>query len=207
MVECLFDVKLEEKSRFFSSVKPSRIVVDKHEVVMNAPRLDESALGVGNNVIHARGQTAGEDFGHDLCKTMDEANWSKVGDFLRPIFLWKKENVGGVKPMQVVGVEIGESLYNRHDVKFNNIPTSLEEFATEPIRPGSLIGRHVPNGILHLILRKRIIQPVQVRSWEVNGLPIEGSGARSWPTISRGEVILGDSLLVIMGGSPTVVTP
>jgi hypothetical protein len=107
----------------------------------------------------------------------------------------------------VVGVEIGESLYNRHDVKFNNIPTSLEEFATEPIRPGSLIGRHVPNGILHLILRKRIIQTVQGRRWEVDGIPIEGNRAGSWPTIRRGEVTLGDRLLVIMGGNPTVVAP
>jgi hypothetical protein len=33
MVEGLFDVKLEEESRLFSSVKPSRVVADKHEVV------------------------------------------------------------------------------------------------------------------------------------------------------------------------------
>jgi hypothetical protein len=59
MIEILLDVKLEEKCHLLSLVKPSRVVAKKHEVVVYAPRLDESTLGVGHNVVHARGQAAG----------------------------------------------------------------------------------------------------------------------------------------------------
>jgi hypothetical protein len=59
MIESLLDVKLEEKCSLLSSVKPTRVVANKHEVVVYAPRLDESTLGVEHNVVHVRGQAAG----------------------------------------------------------------------------------------------------------------------------------------------------
>jgi hypothetical protein len=95
MIESLFDVKLEEKSGLLSSVEPSRIVADKHEVVVYAPRLNECTLGVGDNVVHVRGQASGEDFGHNLSEPMDrlmglKSELSSASSFLGKINMFEE---------------------------------------------------------------------------------------------------------------------
>jgi hypothetical protein len=39
---------------------------------------------------------------------MDEANWPKIGDGFGPFFLWDQDNVCGVEPMKILGMEVGE---------------------------------------------------------------------------------------------------
>lgn len=51
-VEGLLDVELEEDGGLFSTVQPTRIVANKHEIIMYAPGLDESALRVGDKGVH-----------------------------------------------------------------------------------------------------------------------------------------------------------
>jgi hypothetical protein len=65
-VEGLLDIKFEEKRRLLPSVKPSSIVPDKHKIIMDAPRLDEGTLSNRDNLLHARGESEGENFGYNL---------------------------------------------------------------------------------------------------------------------------------------------
>ena len=64
--------------------------------------------------------------------------------------------------MKVVGVKVGEPEHDRHDVRLDNVPTSLEEFAGEPIRVGCFVGGHGHDSRLNLLLREAIIEPLEV---------------------------------------------
>ena len=62
-------------------------VTDIHEVIMDAPRFDESTLGIGDESGHVRGKPDGEHFCNYLGKSVDEANGSIVDDPLQPFLL------------------------------------------------------------------------------------------------------------------------
>jgi hypothetical protein len=55
-------------------------------------------------------------------------------------------------------VKIGEASDNLHNVLFNDFPRSLEEVSIETVRTWRLIGRHVHNSVLDLLLRERVTQ-------------------------------------------------
>jgi hypothetical protein len=54
---------------------------------------------------------------------MDETNGSIVGDGPTPLFLWDQDDVGGVEPMEVLRVKIGEKKNDSHKVLFYYVPT------------------------------------------------------------------------------------
>jgi hypothetical protein len=100
---------------------------------MDASGLDERTLRMRDYVIHTWGQSHGEDFGHNLCKSMNEANRPKVGDVFGPIFLRQKGDVGGVEPIKVFLVKASKKVYDVNQICFDCFPTSLEEGTVEPI--------------------------------------------------------------------------
>jgi hypothetical protein len=59
--------------------------------------------------------------------------------------------------MEVSRAKIGEALNDRHDVNFDDFPTSLEEFSIEAILTRGLVGRHLQNSLFDLILGERVI--------------------------------------------------
>ena len=65
-VEHFFDIKLEEEGGLFPPMKPPGIVAHKEEVVMDAARLDEGALGLRNKVIHVRGEAQRKNLSHNF---------------------------------------------------------------------------------------------------------------------------------------------
>jgi hypothetical protein len=88
-----------EEGGLLPSVKPTSIVANKHEVVMNASGLDKRTLRLRDNVIHTRGKPPSKNLCHNLGEPMDEANRPKVGDLFGPLLLWEEHNASGVKPM------------------------------------------------------------------------------------------------------------
>lgn len=166
-VEGLLNVKLEKERRFFPSVKPSRIVPHEQEIIVNASRFDESALGYGDMVFHVRGESSGKNLGHNLGNPMDESNGPIIGDLFRTIFFRDEDNVCGVEPMKIGGLEIREPVHNRHDVGFDDIPTRGKELAAKPFRARGLARRQGRNSQLHPVLRERSIQDLKITSGEV----------------------------------------
>lgn len=73
-VKGFVDVKLEKDGRCFILLEPTCKVPNVHEVVMDAPLLDESTLGVGNKVVHEQPEKNGRPLGYDLYNGMTEAN-------------------------------------------------------------------------------------------------------------------------------------
>lgn len=80
-------------------MQPTRKVSNIHEIVVDAPRFDESTLGVGDEGGHVRAKPDREHLRDDLGDRMDEANGPKVDDALRPIFLGKQHNIRRVEPV------------------------------------------------------------------------------------------------------------
>jgi hypothetical protein len=60
---------------------------DIHEVVVNGPALDESALSVGNKSVHERLQSKGHQFSNYLCHNMDEADGTEIADRVASLLL------------------------------------------------------------------------------------------------------------------------
>jgi hypothetical protein len=58
---------------------------------MDAPKLDEGTLGNRYNLLHARGEPGGENFGYNLSESMNEANREGIRDVFRPILFGNKE--------------------------------------------------------------------------------------------------------------------
>jgi hypothetical protein len=54
---------------------------------------------------------------------MDETNGPIVGDGFGSLFLWNQHNVGGVEPMEILGVEVGEKQNDSHEVLLDYVPT------------------------------------------------------------------------------------
>jgi hypothetical protein len=79
---------------------------------------------------------------------VDETNGPIVGDGFRPLFLWNQHNVGGVEPMEVLGVEVGKKHNDSHKVLLDYVPTRFEKQPRKTIRTRSLAGilyvHHVP---------------------------------------------------------------
>ena len=105
-IESLLDVKLEENGRGLGLVKSTRIVPHVYEVVMDAPSFDECTLGARDEAIHEMCQTSCHQFHNNLSHGMDEANRTIIGDGLGPLFLREQNNICGVEPMKVLGMEV-----------------------------------------------------------------------------------------------------
>lgn len=73
-VKGFVDVELEKDGRCFIPLEPTCKVPNVHEVLMDAPLLDESTLGVGNRAVHEQPETNGRHLGYDLHNGMTEAN-------------------------------------------------------------------------------------------------------------------------------------
>lgn len=63
---------------------------------MDAPLLDEGALGVGDKLVHERPEAEGKNLGNDFRDGMDEAYGSIIGDLLSTLFFGEKHNIRGV---------------------------------------------------------------------------------------------------------------
>jgi hypothetical protein len=136
---------------------------------------------------------------------MNEANWAKIGHFLGPLFLGNESNVGGVEPMKVTCVEIGELVDDRHDVNLDGVPTSLEESSRETIRPRSLVTCGVVDRGFNLLLRKRLTKTRKITLWRRDCCPIEVFGMRRASLDYRLEVAMDDSFLMVMLRDPTII--
>src|ERR1041385_3445002 len=134
---------------------------------MDASFLDEGALCIGDEVVHVRPKPKGKNFGNDFCDCVDKANWSKVRDLLRTIFLWQKCNVSGVEPLEVFRMKVPKEVNHPHHVALNDIPTFLKESTCEPIGARGLVTWHIVNGILDLFLGEGVTKSLQVRLTQV----------------------------------------
>jgi hypothetical protein len=69
---------------------------------------------------------------------MNEANWAKIGHFLGPLFLGNESNVGGVEPMKVTCVEIGEFFMTAMMSTLMVSQQVLKKAPEKPSGPGAL---------------------------------------------------------------------
>lgn len=70
-VKSFSNVQLVEQGRCAILVKPARNIPDIHEVVVDNPGLDESALAARDNVIHLGAQPQGHSLHDDLRDYVD----------------------------------------------------------------------------------------------------------------------------------------
>ena len=104
-------------------MQPSRKIAHIHEVVMDTPLFYESTLGIGDENVHVRGKPLGKNLGDNLGHGMHKTNRPIVRDAFSALLFGQKDNIGGVEPMKVRGVEGVESLDDPHDSVFNDSPT------------------------------------------------------------------------------------
>ena len=107
-------------------MEPPRKIPHIHEIVMDASCLDESTLRVGDKVEHVVAKTDGKDLCNDLGNSMNQTNWTVVGDFFSSILLWEQYNVGRVDPMKVGRAEVTVAKDGLHNIMPDGGPTTLE---------------------------------------------------------------------------------
>lgn len=66
--------------------------------------------------------------------------------------------------MVVIGVKVGELVYNRHDIHLDSVPTLLEERAGEAVRSRRLITSGVVNAALTSSSVKGSLRPERLQS-------------------------------------------
>ena len=130
-------------------MKSSSKTSNEHEFIMDTPPFNKSTLGTRPDGVHKRRKTVGKHFGKNFGKGMDEANGSKTGDVFSGIFFRQEKNVSRIKPMKVNGVQISDGVDGIEKVHVNDVPTTFEECAGEPIGAGGLITGKLVNGRLH----------------------------------------------------------
>lgn len=87
-----------------------------------------------------------------------------------------------------------------HDIMFNNVPTLLEEEASEAIRPRSLVTWHVVDRFKHLTLRHRGVNAMQIEL-----LPIEIFAVFGASPHAIGKMVVDELLLGVVLGHPGMV--
>jgi hypothetical protein len=110
-VKGFLDIKLEEESWRLCLVQFPSQIPHIQEIVMDASLLYESTLSIGDKVVHMRRKPSGHHLGDQLGNRMNETNGAKIRHFLGPLFFWNEGNIGGVEPMEVIGVKVGEFVY------------------------------------------------------------------------------------------------
>jgi hypothetical protein len=165
-------------------VEPLSKILHIHEIIMDAPFLDEGTLGIGDNIIHEWSKADGNQLGNDFGDSVDQAYGPIVGDFLGPLFLWKENNVSRVDPLEVCNMEVIEIVDDSHDVFLDGAPTPLKKGSGEAIGTGSFIGRHLRNCFEDFLFRKRFINALKGHVSKVEAFPIEVSFA-SLPNTHR----------------------
>jgi hypothetical protein len=96
--------------------------------------------------------------------------------------------------MEVLGMQVLEEVYDPHKVRFNGLPTSLEEGTGEPVRPGGFVRRHLGNGLFDLILREVLPKTIQDGILKMDTFPNKVTSALV--TGSHGRlVVIEDKLL------------
>lgn len=136
---------------------------------------------------------------------MDKTDRAKVEDLLRTILFGEEHNVCRIQPLEVLDMKVGEPINDRHDILFDDIPTTFEELRHEPIRPRGLVRGKVVDGSLNLVLSEAVID-----AGKVMGLQIQGRLAKVEVTARRlghggSEVLVNHTLLLRMRGNPTIV--
>ena len=143
-------------------METSREVSHIHEVVVDAPFLDESTLRSGDKVVHERAKAGRQHLGDDFSNSMNEANGAEVPDFFRPILLWYEHNVGRVEPVKVCRLEATKLVDDSHYIHFDNLPTFLEEASCETIRSLGLVTWHKINGRFDLVFGDVVVNASEV---------------------------------------------
>jgi hypothetical protein len=172
-VKGFLDIKLEEESWCLCLVQFPSQIPHIQKIVMDASLLYERTLSIGDKVVHMRRKPSGHHLGDQLGNRMNETNGAKIHHFLGPLFFWNEGNIGGVEPMDVIGVKVGELVYNRHDIHLDSVPTLLEERAGEAVRSRRPITSVVVNRGFDLFFHRRLAKTGEVAKRSCNCCPIE----------------------------------
>ena len=71
---------------------------------MDACFFYEGTLRSGDNGIHMRGQSSGQNFGNELGHGVNQANWSEVRDVLGTILLGDEGDIRRIELVQISGI-------------------------------------------------------------------------------------------------------
>ena len=80
--------------------------------------------------------------------------------------------------MKIVDLEIGETVDNKHDLRFNDVPTLLQEDSRETVRARSFVPWKFVDRNPDLLLGEKGTQVREVTSRRQDAAPIEVLGAR-----------------------------
>ena len=61
----------------------------------------------------------------------------------RPLLFWQKRNVGRVDDLEVIDLQLQESINDVHKVELNDVPTRSKKSCGVAFRPRCFTGQHI----------------------------------------------------------------